>query len=234
VINEAARKILGDDPVGRRMVCGLGVQGKIVGVTENYNYSSLHNPIEPLVYICSPEEPGYLGLKIEAEHIPGTLDNIEKTWKRFDPQNPYIYRFLDEQFDSQYNREEKMLSIFSYFSILTILLACLGLFGLSAFMAQRRRREIGIRKVMGSDAGRIVRSFLRGYIKWVVLANIISWPLIFYLMNLWLQNFAYRTSVDWLLFIAATVLTLILAMSTVGYHALKAAHTNPAEVLRDE
>ena len=234
VINEAARKILGEDPIGRRMVCGLGVNGKIVGVTENFNYSSLHNPIEPLVYMCNDDNSNYLALKIGGENISSTLEDIEQTWKRFDPQNPYIYSFLDQQFDSQYNREEKMLSIFGYFSVLTILLACLGLFGLSAFMAQRRRKEIGIRKVMGSDAGRIVRSFLKDYVKWVVLANIISWPLIYYLMSQWLQDFAYRTSLDWLLFMGATILTLILAMSTVGYHAMKAANTNPAEVLRDE
>jgi len=234
VINEAAKEIFGENPVGQKMACGLGVKGQIVGVTSNFNYSSLHNPIEPLVYLYKPGEARYLGLKIGAGNIPGTLKNIQAAWKNFDSPHPYAYRFLDAQFDSQYKREEKMVRIFGYFSILTILLACLGLFGLSAFMAERRRKEIGIRKVMGSNAGLILRSFLKDYTLWVLLANVIAWPLVYYLMERWLQNFAYRTPIPYYLFVAAAGVTLLLATATVSYHAWKAANTNPADVLRDE
>jgi putative ABC transport system permease protein len=234
VINEAAKKIFGDNPIGQKMACAMGVKGQIVGVTSNFNYSSLHNPIEPLVYLYKPAEAGYLGLKISSGNIPGTLKSIQEAWKKFDNKHPYQYSFLDAQFDSQYKREEKMVSIFGYFSLLTILLACLGLFGLSAFMAERRRKEIGIRKVMGSNAGLILRSFLKDYTLWVLLSNVIAWPLSYYLMERWLQNFAYRTPVSYYLFLTAAGITLLLAVATVSYHALKAANTNPADVLRDE
>lgn len=126
------------------------------------------------------------------------------------------------------------MSIFGYFSILTILLACLGLFGLSAFMAEKKRKEIGIRKALGSTSKSIVVKFMRQYMVWLVLSNAIAWPLAFWAMNKWLENFAYRISIQSQSFLIAAIVTLILALGTISYHAIKAANTNPAETLRDE
>lgn len=234
VINEAAKKVFGQNPIGRKVACGLGVDGQIIGITSNFNYSSLHNSIEPIVFLYTPESARYLGIKIKGSDIPSALKSIEKTWKQFDSSHPYTYRFLDDQFNSQYNREEKMQTIFSYFSILTILLACLGLYGLSSFMAEQKKKEIGIRKVMGSSSLLIVKKFVSQYLIWILIANVIAWPLAYFAMDKWLQNFAYRTNLSSFIFLLATFITLVLALGTISFHALKAANTNPVDVLRDE
>jgi len=234
VINEAAKKIFGENPIGQKVKCGLGVDGQIIGVIEDFNYASLHKRIHPLVMLYTPQKARFLGVKIKNMQIPETLKDIEQTWKQFDSKHPYVYQFLDDQFDSQYKREEKMMSIFGYFSILTILLACLGLFGLSAFMAEKKRKEIGIRKALGSTSKSIVVKFMRQYMVWLVLSNAIAWPLAFWAMNKWLENFAYRISIQSQSFLIAAIVTLILALGTISYHAIKAANTNPAETLRDE
>jgi len=234
VINEAAKKVFGESPIGRKLACGFGVEGQIIGITSNFNYASLHNSIEPLVFLYTPESARYLGIKIKGSDIPGTLKSIEKTWKQFDNQHPYIYRFLDDQFNSQYIREEKMQAIFAYFSILTILLACLGLYGLSAFMAEQKKKEIGIRKVMGSSSLLIVKNFASQYLIWILIASAIAWPLAYFVMDQWLRNFAYRTSQSPYIFLIASAIALILTLGTISFHALKVANTNPADVLRDE
>ncbi|MCB2197271.1 MAG: ABC transporter permease [Bacteroidetes bacterium] len=234
VINEAAKKVFGQNPIGQKLACGLGVDGQIVGITSNFNYASLHNSVEPLVFLYTPESARYLAIKIKGSDISGTLKSIEKTWKQFDSNHPYIYRFLDEQFNTQYQREEKMQTIFGYFSILIILLACLGLYGLSAFMAEQKKKEISIRKVMGSSSVLVVKNFVSQYLLWILIANAIAWPLAYVAMNKWLQNFAYRTNLSPYIFITAAFITLVLALGTISFHAFRAANTNPADVLRDE
>jgi putative ABC transport system permease protein len=234
VINEAAKKVFGQNPIGQKLACGLGVDGQIVGITSNFNYASLHNSIEPLVFLYTPESARYLAIKIKGTDIPGTLKSIEKTWKQFDSNHPYIYRFLDEQFNTQYQREEKMQIIFGYFSILIILLACLGLYGLSAFMAEQKKKEISIRKVMGSSALLVVKNFVSQYLLWILIANAVAWPLAYFSMNKWLQNFAYKTNLSPYIFLTAAFITLVLALGTISFHAFRAANTNPADVLRDE
>ncbi len=234
VINEAAKKVFGENPVGHKVACGFGVDGQIIGITSNFNYASLHNSIEPLVFLYTPKTAKYLGIKIKGTDFSGTLKSIEKTWKQFDSKHPYIYRFLDDQFNSQYNREEKMQTIFAYFSILTILLACLGLYGLSAFMAEQKKKEIGIRKVMGSSSFLIVKNFASQYLIWILIASAIAWPTAYFAMDQWLQNFAYRTSQSPYIFLIATSITLALTLGTISFHAFKVANTNPADVLRDE
>jgi len=234
VINEAAKKVFGPNPIGHKVACGLGVDGQIIGITSDFNYASLHNSIEPLVFLYTPETASYLGIKIKGSDISGTLKSIEKIWKQFDSNHPYVYRFLDDQFNTQYNREEKMQTIFGYFSVLTILLACLGLYGLSSFMAQQKRKEISIRKVMGSSSLRIVKNFVSQYLIWILIANTIAWPLAFLAMDKWLLNFAYKTNQSPYIFLTATLITLILTLGTISFHAFKAANTNPADVLRDE
>ncbi len=234
VINEAAKKVFGQNPISQKVACGLGVDGQIVGITSNFNYTSLHNSIEPLVFLYTPKSARYLGIKIKGSDISSTLKSIEKSWKQFDSSHPYIYRFLDDQFNSQYNSEEKMQTIFGYFSILTIILACLGLYGLSAFMAEQKKKEIGIRKVMGSSSLLIVKNFISQYLIWILIANAIAWPLAYFAMNKWLQNFAYRTNQTPYIFLIAAFITLVLALGTISFHAFKAANTNPADILRDE
>ena len=234
VINEAAKKVFGQNPINQKVACGLGVDGQIVGITSNFNYASLHNSIEPLIYLYTPKSAHYLGIKIKESDIPSTLKSIEKTWKQFDSNHPYMYQFLDDHFNSQYNKEEKMQTIFGYFSILTILLACLGLYGLSSFMAEQKKKEIGIRKVMGSTSFIIVKNFVSQYLIWILVANVIAWPLSYFTMNKWLQNFAYRTNQGPYIFLTALFITLILTLGTISFHAFKAANANPADVLRDE
>jgi putative ABC transport system permease protein len=233
IINEAAVKIFGEDPVGRIVKSELGQEGKIIGITRNFHYQPLHRPVEPLVYMYG-EVPRYMGLKIKGADITTTMQEVENIWKKYTHQYVYIEHSLNEKLTDWYPSERSMLAVFGYMSFLTLFLACMGLFGLSAFMAAKRRREVGIRKAMGGSSREIINLMLQRYMKWVLLANLITWPLAWIAMKFWLNTFAYHTEPDIFIFLAATGISIVLALFTLVYHASKAANINPAEVLQEE
>ncbi len=241
VINETLAKRIGwENPVGKVINRNfnpshfMNSSFKIVGVFKDFHLESLHTPIVPLA-ICRDDNTHYqISIKISNRQIPETLEEIEKAWTEFIPDFPFRYSFLDLQFDQMYKSEERMQKIAIYFSILAIFIACLGLFGLSAFMTQRRFKEIGIRKVLGSSIGQIVIKLSHEFSILILISNVIAIPISWYVLTKWLEDYPYHVSVRWWVFPIAIVITFIVALTTVSFHSLKAALNNPAEAIRHE
>lgn len=237
IINEAAAKAMGmDDPVGKSFssYSGSDKRGIIVGVVRDFNFRSLHYGIEPSVFQVSPRRFEHISIKIRADNIPATLGRIEKTWLKFAPNIPFEYFFMDEDFDKMYKTEMILKNVIQYFTVLSIFIACLGLFGLASFTAERRTKEIGIRKALGASMNSIIFLLIREFIKWVLLANIAAWPAAYLIMNNWLKNFTYKAEMTIWIFIGSTLIALLIAILTVSSQALKAGLTNPVRALRYE
>jgi putative ABC transport system permease protein len=235
IINEATAEKFGwEDPIGQRMDIIGGRKGRIIGVLKNFHISSLHEMIEPLVLYIQSYFCQYYSIRIRSEDIPHTLGFIEKTWRDFAPARPFEYSFLEDDLDQLYRAEMRLGKIFFYFTILAIFIACLGLFGLSSFTAEQRTKEIGIRKVLGASIGNIIFMLSKEFTKWVLVANIIAWPVAYYVMSRWLQIFAYRTSISVWIFILSAALALFIAFFTISFQVVKAAVVNPAESLKYE
>jgi len=235
LVNEAAVRVAEwDSPIGRKLTHWRGNTGKIVGIMKDFHHHSLHRPIDPLYILLDPSDFSTISIKIKSTHIPATIDYVGSVMKKFSPNFPFAYSFFDDLFESAYHTEQKMVSIFSSFALLAILIACLGLFGLAAFAAEQRTKEIGIRKVVGASIPKIILLLSKEFIRWVVLANIIAWPVAYFTMNKWLQNFAYRTDVNIVLFLFAAVMALAVAGMTVSVQSVKAAVANPVNSLKYE
>jgi putative ABC transport system permease protein len=238
LINEKAAEYMGmETPVGERL--GFwGEEGQIIGVVKDYHHVSLHREIMPHVFAINPRwhrmAVKYIFVKISSANIPDTLAHIRQAAHKIVPDFPLEYSFLDQGINTLYQSEQRLGKIFTYFAFLAILISCLGIFGLSSFSAEQRTKEIGIRKVMGASVSGITLLLSKQFSRWVLVANIIAWPIAYYAMFKWLQNFAYRTGLNLLVFIVAGILALVVASLPVGYQALKAAHNNPVEALRTE
>jgi putative ABC transport system permease protein len=239
LINQAAVKALGlkspEDAIGKEFVYG-GRRGELVGVFNDFHFESMHERILPLVVYLptNPNNYGNISLKIAGNNIAGALAQIETTWKKFVPEMPFEYTFLDENFDRLYEAEQRQGTIFTVFACIAIFIACLGLFGLSAFAISQRVKEIGIRKVLGANTGSIVGLLSKDFLKLVVIAAVIAFPLAWYAMSRWLQDFAYRISVPWWVFIFAGVVAGVVAFVTISIQTIKAASANPVKNLRTE
>ncbi|MFQ5753592.1 MAG: ABC transporter permease, partial [bacterium] len=209
-------------------------RGQVIGICEDFHFQSLHKAIEPLIFQVLPLEFNYMLVKISTEDIEQTLAVLGNKWREFDPNHTFEYAFLDDNFNKLYQAEEKMQSIFKYFTSMAIFIACLGLLGLASFSAEQRTKEIGIRKVLGASAIGIMKLLSKEYLKLVLIANILAWPVAIFIMNNWLQEFAYRTNIGILTFIFAGGLALLIALFTVSFQAVKAAVANPVQALRYE
>ncbi len=235
LINETARKRIGwDDAVGKTMFLDDSLPATVVGVVQDFHFSSFRDAIAPLVLF--PQDGGYanLVLRLAGSDLPKTLAAIESTAGRVLPNTPYRSFFLDQAFDRLYAQEIRMQKTIAVFAILAIALACLGLFGLASFSIERRTKEVGIRKVMGASTLSLIRLHVREYINWLLLANLIAWPVALFLSRNWLAGFAYRTSTPWWLFVCAGLATLVLALATVIIQTTRAAIANPVQSLRYE
>jgi putative ABC transport system permease protein len=237
IFNETLAKTLEwEQPLGREFQSWDGETGRIIGVIEDFNFHSLHRHIDPM-YLYYRKDQGwiyYLSAKIRGSHIPETLGFMEKTWKKFSPAYPFNYSFFDDIFDRAYRLEQRLGSMFNVFSILAVVIACLGLFGLAAFTAEQRTKEIGVRKVLGASQKNIFVLLSKEFTKWVFIANFFAWPVAYLAMNRWLQNFAYRAPLVPWIFVLATALAAAVALGTVATQILKVASTNPVDVLRYE
>ncbi len=235
ILNEAAVKGLGwtaEDALGRSI--GYGPRtGKIIGVVRDFHFESLHQEIAPIVFYLQPDYRHVI-VRIRPEDIPTTMGFLKERWTELRPNYPFDYFFIDENFDSLYRTEEKLGQVFGVFSLLAIFIACLGLFGLASFTAERRIKEIGIRKVLGAPVGNIVFLLSRDFTKWVLAANLIAWPIAYYAMHTWLQNFAYRTGIPVILFLLAGAIAFCIALLTVSFQTIRAALGDPADALRYE
>jgi putative ABC transport system permease protein len=230
LINESAQKALRlTDPIG------MEVRGQqIIGVVKDFHMQSLRYPIEPVFIFLNPHRASFVSMKIKSEHIPATLAFVRETWKRFEPNYPFEYSFFDEIFDQAYRTEQRLVKIFSAFAGLAVLIACLGLVGLASFTAEQKTKEIGIRKVLGASTSGIIALLSREFMKWVVLANLIAWPIGYFAMRSWLQNFAYRTSLTVPMFLGAALAALAIAATVISLQTYRAAAANPADSLRYE
>jgi putative ABC transport system permease protein len=227
ILNESAAKALGWKPgeaIGKKMFLGEQRPGEVKGVVKDFHFASLHNPIEPLVLF-----PGgwsnTLIVKVSGNNLSQTISFMESKWKQLAPHRPFEYRFMDDDFNKLYDSETRTAKVFNIFSAIAILLACLGLFGLSAYSARQRIKEIGIRKVLGASVGNITFLLSNSFIKLVLIAFIIACPVAWFVMNKWLQDFAYRINISWWMFALAGILALIIALITVA---------NPVKSLRTE
>lgn len=232
ILNEAAVRALSwEEPVGKTFNKG---RLKVIGVVKDFHFTSLRHQIEPLVIRFQPDAGGVLSLKLAAGKIMPAISFIRSTWAEMYPGNPLEFTFLDEEFDRLYHREQSFGSMTRAFTLLAILIACLGLFGLASHMVEQRTKEIGIRKVLGSTVTRIVYQLSRNYLLLILISNIIAWPVTYYLMNRWLQDFAYRTRMELSVFVFSTLAALAIALLTVSYQSIRAALANPADSLRYE
>ena len=237
VINEAAAKFFGynspAEAIGKRFK-QWGREGKIIGVIKDFHFRSLQETIVPLSMRIEPSRSNLLSVQVDAAQLPATIAAIEANWKTIVPRMPFSYYFLDEFFDRQYRSEERFGKLFLYFAILAIFISCLGLLGLVAYSTVQRTKEIGVRKVMGASVSSIINLLSRDLLQLVLISFFIAAPLAWYFMYQWLQNFAYRTNLSWWIFLSGAIISLLIALVTTSFQAIKAAIANPVTSLRTE
>ncbi len=235
ILNETAVHKLGwtpDEAIGKTI--SKGSPGIIKAVVRDFNFSSLHQPVSPLVIFLGPEYVNEMFVKVKGSDIPATLQFLQKTWKEWAPYRPFDYHFLDDDYNHLYIAEQRTAKVFTIFSTLAILLACLGLLAMAAYTTVQRTKEIGIRKVLGASAPNITLLISKDFVKLVIIAIVISVPVAWWAMHRWLNDFAYRISIHWWVFAAAGALAVFIALITVSYQAIKAAVANPVDSLRTE
>jgi len=239
ILNETASKLFGfgDDPVGKKVYNrnrdgSLGVMN-VIGMVKDFNFASLRENIGPLLFTLG-KDISTISFKISATNIPSVLRSVEAKWKTMAPGMPFSYQFMDEGFDQMYRSEQRVGKIALIFSILAIFIACLGLFGLATFIAEQRTKEIGIRKVLGASVNGIVQLLSKDFLRLVIIAFVFAVPFGWYFMNKWLQDFAYRISISWWVFLIAGIAAMLIAIFTVSFQAVRAALNNPVNNLRTE
>ena len=238
VINEAAVKWLGWEgaPLDKKIRLGNFKDGRVIGVVRDFHVRSLHSGIEPMMLQLAPgpDPLHYLAIRIAPDDVAGTMGFLESSWREVYPDDSFTYSYLDEDFNRLYQNEARQGSIFRSFSLLAVFIACLGLLGLASFTAEQRTREIGVRKVLGASASGIVALLSKEYVRLVVYANLIAWPIAYFVMNDWLDGFAYRTDLSPWIFVFAAALAIAVTMLTVSYRAVSVAHTDPVKALQHE
>ena len=244
IINEAAVREFGwlnpEDALGRRLVrdpASNDFTGRVIGVIQDFHYESLHNEIAPMILFINSNYATtfrHISVKIASQDIAGTIDLLRQKFTQISAQTPFDYFFLNENFGQQYEQDEKMMEVYGYVSGLAIFIACLGLFGLSSFAAERRRKEVGVRKVLGANIPHIISLMSSEFLKLVLVANVVALPIAYFVMTNWLENYAYRFNLGLGTLMAASVITLLIAMYTLSSQAIKAALANPVEALRYE
>lgn len=238
ILNETAVKMLGwgspQNAIDKDMVYG-GTKGKVIGVVKDFHFESLHQAIVPMIFYMPPGGNYHrLSLKVGGNNIPATIAAIGDTWHRYLPDVPFDYGFLDQKFQQLYSSEQEQGSLFTIFSCIAIFIACLGLFGLSAFTITQRVKEIGVRKVLGASVPQIVTELSKDFLKLVIVAAVIAFPIAWYIMNKWLLDFASRIDIEWWVFVLAGIIALIIAFATISFQSIKAANANPVKSLRSE
>jgi len=240
IINqEAVRRFGWDDPIGKKVIQTFGAQRynfTVIGVIKDFHFSSLRESIRPLKLFLSTRNNRCVSVKIQSEDLTETLKYIENTWAQIFPNTPFDYFFFDQVFERRYQSEASLKRLFEYFSGLAVFIVCLGLLGLAAYAAERRTKEIGIRKVLGASSPQIVMLLSKEFSRWVLAANLIAWPVAYLAMHSWLNGFAYSISLNHQLvfFVLAGASALGIALLTVGFQALKAALADPVRALKYE
>jgi putative ABC transport system permease protein len=242
IVNETTVKQVGwKQPIGRYLVYPGqdGRQYKIIGVVKDFNTQSLHTVVTPsaLFYVSSKTYQAsseYVVLTVNTNNLPRMMAGFESQWKNFAPAVPFEYSFLDKDFEALYRSEQRMGTVFGVFTFFSIFVACLGLFGLSIYTAERRTKEIGVRKVLGASVQSLVSLLSKDFLKLVFIAAFVAFPVAWWAMNSWLQAFVYRINVQWWVFAASGTLALLIALCTISFQAVKTALMNPVKSLRTE
>jgi putative ABC transport system permease protein len=240
VINETAAKMLGyyNDPLNKKLY-NPRYPGKpmkeyhVIGVLKDFNFSSLRDNITPIVMILA-DDKGAMSVRINAGNMAPFVAKVQNKWNAVSPNQHFEYSFMDADFDAAYKFEQRTGKIFLVFTILAIIIACLGLFGLAAYAAEQRNREIGIRKVLGAEVPALVAMLSKDFIKLVFISIIIATPLAWWMMQKWLQGFAYRQNIQWWVFVGTALGAIIIAFVTISFQSIKAATANPVRSLRSE
>ncbi|HXL58166.1 MAG TPA: FtsX-like permease family protein, partial [Chitinophagaceae bacterium] len=240
IINEAAAKFLAKKNLLNKKLYEIKDintkalnEYRVIGVMKNFNFSSLRDVVTPLALKLGKDN-GNISVRINSSHIPNVLAQIKNKWKAIAPLQPFDYSFMDEDFNKLYTTEQRTGQIFITFAVLAILIACLGLFGLVTYAAEQRTKEIGIRKVLGANVANIVTMISKDFLKLVLIASVIAFPVAWWAMNKWLQDFAYRVNISWWVFALAACIAMLIALITIGFQSIKAAVANPVRSLRTE
>jgi len=242
IVNEKAIKELGfgtaQNAIGKRVTLdwrGQSYSWSIIGVLKDFHFQDLHVAIEPYAFqLNTPPIYNYLIVHAKAADISSVLKNIQADWHQLNPNEPFEYSFLDEDFQKNYEAENHLSAIVGYFTVIAILICCLGLFGLATFSAEQRIKEIGVRKVLGASVTGIVALLSKDFLKLVAISVVVASPIAWWIMHKWLQDFAYRTRISWTVFVLTTILALLIALITISFQAIKAAVANPVKSLRTE
>ena len=240
MLNETAVNLLEmDDPIGKITYLwnDRSRPYEVIGVVKDYHWESKHMEVRPHALMLLAEgfrNPYYLSVRIAGSDYQKIIKTLQKDWEKYVPAIPFEYEILDKHYDGIYKNEKQTRSLLTIFSVIAILISCLGLFGLASFMAERKTKEIGIRKTNGATTSQILRLLSLDFTKWVLLANIIAWPLTWFAMKKWLETFAYRMEIPIWIFFMAGFLAFLIAMTTVSFHAIKASRQNPSMSLRYE
>jgi len=234
LLNETAANIMGLKNPGGTKIRLWGEEKTILGVVKDFHTASVHQPISPLVFNYAPDNVSIAMVRIKAGSGRKTIENLTEFYSKINPGYALNLQFLDDTFHAQYLTEERALSLAKYFAYLTILISCLGLFGLAAYDTERRTKEIGIRKVLGANTRGLIALLSKDFLKLVGIAITLASPVAYFLMNKWLQDFAFRIQIGWIVFVIAAAVAIFIALLTVSFQAIKAAIANPVKSLRTE
>jgi len=238
ILNASAAHRIGwtpEEAVGKKLEGAYSESAaQVVGVVENFHFKSLRREVEPMALLLYPDYIRDISIRIKPGDVGRTLNFIQQKWESLFPGEQFEYSFLDSRINQLYESEKKMQDLFVIFSALSIMVACLGLLGLVSFTAELRTKEIGIRKVLGASTGSVIVLLSKEFIKWILLANIVAWPLAWFMANKWLQNFAYRTNIGWIVFVLAGFMTMLIAIFTFIFQTVRTACAKPVNSLRYE
>ncbi len=240
ILNETAAQKMGIKTLAGKTLWSIygghkkAIEHEVIGIMQDFNFQSLKDPIQPMAIVLGKQPNWEMAIRIQGNHIEQTLDTICSLWKKHSPEAAFEYTFLDRNFERKHQTEKRIGQLFLIFTVLAIFIACLGLVGLANFMAEQRTKEIGIRKVMGATESSIIRLLNRDFLKLVLIANLLAWPISGWLMHRWLKQFAYHIEPAWWIFIVAGLATFTIAFFSVSYRAWKASQGNPVNSLRDE
>ncbi|MBD0332662.1 MAG: ABC transporter permease, partial [Chitinophagaceae bacterium] len=235
IINETLAKIIGKKDIVGSILTRDSIKYTIIGVVKDFVFGDMYAKSDPVVFLCYPEYFGYMYVRLKPQHsTEQAIAKIEKIIKANNPGYPFDYIFVDDEFDRLFKSENMIGKLSRIFAILSIFISCLGLFGLAAYTAERRTKEIGIRKVLGASVSRITTLLTKDFLKLVVVSFVIAFPLAWWAMNDWLQDFAYRININWIVFVIAGLCALLIALLTISFQAVRAALTNPVKNLRTE
>jgi ABC-type antimicrobial peptide transport system permease subunit len=235
IVNESLAKLMGKKDVVGSQITRNGQNYTVVGVVKNFLYNNMYAEGAPLIFFSDTSNTNYMNIRLKpSADLRMALDRIGKVMKSNEPGYPFEYKFVDEQFDKLFKTESLIGKLAGIFAVLAVIISCLGLFGLSAYTAERRTKEIGIRKVLGASVPGITSLLSKDFVKLVVISFVIAFPLAWYFMHQWLQDFEYRITISWLVFVGAGLIALAIALTTISFQAIRAAMSNPIKSLRTE